>query len=90
MIFLWSSNFVVAKYALREIPPLLLGALRFTVAGLVILPWFVWRRMQASDPLKLKGDVLKLLLLGICGVGALMGGSTSCGSGRPDRARGPA
>lgn len=70
MIFLWSSNFVVAKYALREIPPLLLGALRFTVAGLVILPWFVWRRMQASEPLKLKGDVLKLLLLGICGVGA--------------------
>ncbi|MCC6589156.1 MAG: EamA family transporter [Bryobacterales bacterium] len=70
MIFLWSSNFVVAKYALREIPPLLLGALRFTAAGLVILPWFVWKRMQSSEPLKLKGELLKLILLGICGVGA--------------------
>ena len=70
MILLWSFNFVVAKYALREFPPLLLGALRFTVAGAVILPFFLYKRLQAVQALDWNGAVPKLLGLGLLGVGA--------------------
>lgn len=70
MIFLWSFNFIVAKYALREFPPLLLGALRFTVAGAVILPFFLYRRLQTTQALDWNGAGPKLLGLGLLGVGA--------------------
>ena len=70
MIFLWSFNFVVAKYALREFPPVLLGVLRFTVAGAVILPFFLYKRLQAAQALDWSGDGPKLLGLGLLGVGA--------------------
>ena len=33
MVLLWSANFIVGKVALREFPPLLLGALRIVPGG---------------------------------------------------------
>lgn len=70
MVLLWSLNFVVAKFALREFPPLLLGALRFTVAGAVILPFFLYKRLRAAQALDWNGAGPKLLGLGLLGVGA--------------------
>jgi drug/metabolite transporter (DMT)-like permease len=43
LIFVWSLNYIVAKIALREIPPLALGSFRLVTAGLVSLPaLFFW------------------------------------------------
>lgn len=70
MVFLWSINFVVAKYALRDFPLLLLGALRFTVAGALILPVFLHSRLRAVMPALRNGWKWKLLGLGLLGVGA--------------------
>ena len=35
VVFVWGTNFVVIKYALHDMPPLLFAALRFT---LVVFP----------------------------------------------------
>lgn len=41
MVLLWSGNYIVAKVALREIPPVLLMSLRMAVSGVLILPFLV-------------------------------------------------
>ncbi|MGF1563474.1 MAG: DMT family transporter [Geminicoccaceae bacterium] len=39
VVIVWSLNFVVAKEGLRELPPLLLIALRFLLVGIILLPF---------------------------------------------------
>ncbi|MFN7924634.1 MAG: DMT family transporter [Bryobacteraceae bacterium] len=70
MVFVWSVNFVVAKTALREIPPLMLGSLRFTLAGLLIAPIYLLRQLSEKRPLFVGPDTLRLVGLGLIGVGA--------------------
>ena len=67
MILLWSLNFVIAKVALREFPPLLLSGLRTTLAALFILPVYAWKRRTDRDTWT-REDVPMLVLLGIFGV----------------------
>jgi drug/metabolite transporter (DMT)-like permease len=69
MVFLWAVNFVVAKIALREFPPLLAGALRFSIAGAVIAP-FWWFNHRGQPAGRFTGRAfLRLLALGVVGVG---------------------
>lgn len=63
MVVLWSGNYVVAKIALREFPPLLLGALRITLAGLLMIPVYLSRGRNWS-----RSDIPILLGMGILGV----------------------
>ena len=68
MVFVWSVNFIVAKNALTEFSPLLLGALRFTVGGLFVLPIYLWsKRNSQGPPLSISW---KVLALGVVGVAA--------------------
>lgn len=76
MVFLWSINFVFAKYALREFPPVLLGSLRFTVAAAVLVPFYFWQRYRKQRDAAAQGELRnhrnlwwKLLLIGVIGVG---------------------
>jgi drug/metabolite transporter (DMT)-like permease len=64
MVLLWSGNFVVAKIALREFPPLLLMGIRTIIASLLILPLYLF---QNHAPLR-KADLPRLLGLGMFGV----------------------
>ncbi len=68
MILLWSANFVVAKIALRYFHPLLLSGLRTTLAGLFILPVFVWSRRRRPRNGEFRRDLRMLVLLGLFGV----------------------
>ena len=73
---LWGSSFVVAKVALEEIPPPLLGALRVTLASAMLWPILIWRsRSGAPGSQRLfewppHGDLLRLAGLGLLGAGA--------------------
>lgn len=68
MVFLWSANFVVAKWVLREFPPLLLSGLRVAIAGVVITPvYWLQARRTAGDAWGLR-DLPVLLYLGVFGV----------------------
>jgi drug/metabolite transporter (DMT)-like permease len=67
---LWGSSYVVAKVAMQEIPPPLLAALRFTLAGLVL--WFVIlirARKRLLEKLPTPADAGRLMLLGAIGIG---------------------
>ena len=41
--FVWGSTFLAIRVGVREVPPLLLAAMRFLVAGLVLYLWTVAR-----------------------------------------------
>ena len=64
MVAFWSGNYIAGKIALREFPPLLLAGLRIGLAGLLILPVYVWR----SEALPRRGSVVRLFVLGLLGV----------------------
>jgi drug/metabolite transporter (DMT)-like permease len=64
MTLLWSANFVIAKFALREIPPLLVAGLRMVVAAACMIP--IYRQSPHTID---RRDLPRMLLLGTLGVG---------------------
>ncbi len=73
---LWGSSYVVAKVALKEVPPPLLGALRVILTSALLWPFLIWRERAGQsgargwiEPMPL-GDALRLAGLGLLGVGA--------------------
>lgn len=64
MTLFWALNFVIAKVALREIPPLLMGGMRALMAGMFISPIYAARRPHRWT----RADVPALLGLGFVGV----------------------
>lgn len=69
MVLLWSGNYIVAKVALREVPPVLLMSLRMTVSGAIMVPIF-WRELHRRVVPITRRDIAIWLLLGIGGVAA--------------------
>src|SRR5258708_5863165 len=67
MVVLWSANFIVAKVALREFPPLLLGALRIGLAGIFLAPAY-WRKARGAQ-FRPGADLALLVFLAACNVG---------------------
>src|SRR6202790_4713743 len=41
--FVWGSTFLAIRVGVREVPPFLLAAMRFLVAGLVLYGWTIAR-----------------------------------------------
>src|ERR1700731_3557480 len=41
--FVWGSTFLAIRIGVREVPPFLLAALRFSIAGLALLGWTLTR-----------------------------------------------
>src|ERR1700685_1655554 len=41
--FVWGSTFLAIRVGVREVPPFLLAAIRFLVAGLVLYGWMIAR-----------------------------------------------
>jgi drug/metabolite transporter (DMT)-like permease len=65
MVLFWSGNYIAGKIALREFSPVLLAAVRIGIAGLIMLPVYLWKcgaRMPGGR------DVVRLLVLGVFGV----------------------
>ena len=69
MVFLWSINFVVAKITLREFPAVFAGALRFTIAGAIVGPVWLWRERNSATPRLDARSFLSVFALGVIGVG---------------------
>jgi len=63
--FLWSTSFVIIKFGLKEIPPLVFAGLRYSIAFLCLLPFlFTQKNISVVKNLE-KKDWLNLVLLGI-------------------------
>lgn len=70
MTLVWSLNYIVAKYALRAFPPLVIGPLRAVTAAALLVPTLVWiksRQARAGEPWVWK-EVASLCVLGIFGI----------------------
>lgn len=59
---IWGANFVVAKITLQEFPPSTLGFLRFALASLFLVPFFLVETKQVKVK---KEDLVKLVSIGI-------------------------
>ncbi len=57
----WGSTYYFIGVALNGLPPFLLGAFRFTAAGLILLLWCAWR----GEPVFKKSLIRKSLVSGI-------------------------
>ena len=69
MVSFWSFNYVVAKVALREFPPMLLVGLRTVLAGVVLLPVYLVRE-GTGIPVWNWRELRVLIPMGIFGVAA--------------------
>jgi drug/metabolite transporter (DMT)-like permease len=47
--FVWGSTFLAIRVGVREVPPLVLAAIRFSVAGLVLFGWMLARGERAPS-----------------------------------------
>jgi drug/metabolite transporter (DMT)-like permease len=62
-------NYIVAKYALRELPALLASGIRMIIAGSIMAAVYRWNRTRGQIPPWNRRDVLLLAFLGMVGVG---------------------
>ena len=67
MTAFWSFNYIVAKFVLREFPPLLASGIRTALAGVLMLPIYAYYNSKGQAGWD-RSDVKKLLGLGMCGV----------------------
>ena len=68
LYLVWGSTYLAIRFAVETIPPFLMAALRFLLAGLILL---VWRRL-AGDPMP---SLRQWRAAGVVGLFLLLGGN---------------
>lgn len=68
LYLVWGSTYLAIRFAVETIPPFLMAALRFLLAGLILL---VWRRL-AGDPMP---NLRQWRAAGVVGLFLLLGGN---------------
>lgn len=71
MLLIWSANFIFAKMAVRDAPPLLVACLRTVFSGLLMIPVFRVARRRAPDPALrpfTARDLPRMLAAGVLGI----------------------
>lgn len=63
--FLWSTSFIIIKWGLKEIPPIVFAGLRYFIAFICLLPFVFTKRNKTAIKNLEKRDWLNLTLLGI-------------------------
>jgi drug/metabolite transporter (DMT)-like permease len=69
--FVWGSTFLAIRIGVAEVPPFLLAAMRFLVAGLVLYGWAMTRREPAPDRVQWRSVALLALLIFVFDYGLL-------------------
>jgi len=65
MVTFFSLNYIVARFALREFPPMQLTAVRTAIAAIILVALWLGRRRR---PALSRNDLFSLALLGIFGI----------------------
>ena len=68
VMFIWSTNFIATKMALREVPGLLLSGFRILWAAIFLIPVYLWA-VRKSGRTWTNSDGFKMAMLGIVGIG---------------------
>jgi len=69
--FVWGSTFLAIRVGVHEVPPFLLAAMRFLVAGLVLVAWTVAQGERMPTPRQWCSVVLLALLIFVFDYGLL-------------------
>ena len=69
--FVWGSTFLAIRVGVREVPPLLLAALRFLISGLVLYGWTRMRGERAPNRRQWMSAFLLALLIFVFDYGLL-------------------
>lgn len=68
----WGSTYFFIQRAIQHLPPLLLGAIRFIAAGILLLLWSIIKKENLWDWKQIKPAIISGLLLLFIGNGALI------------------
>ena len=69
--FVWGSTFLAIRVGVREVPPFLLAAIRFLIAGLAIYAWMIARGERSPSVREWMSAVLLALLIFVGDYGML-------------------
>ncbi len=71
MVLIWSVNFIFAKVAVRDAPPLLVACLRTVFSGLLMIPVYRVARRRMNDPALrpfTASDLPRMAAIGVIGI----------------------
>src|ERR1700719_3786614 len=69
--FVWGSTFLAIRVGVQEVPPLLLAALRFLIAGLVLYGWMMARGERSPTGRQWMSASLLAIVIFVCDYGLL-------------------
>src|ERR1700676_862512 len=69
--FVWGSTFLAIRVGVREVPPLILAAMRFLVAGLVLYVWMIARGERSPSWRQWKSAALLGIVIFVIDYGLL-------------------
>ena len=69
--FVWGSTFLAIRVGVREVPPFLLAAMRFSVAGFVLYGWTIFRGERSPTARQWLSAVLLGMLMFVMDYGLL-------------------
>jgi drug/metabolite transporter (DMT)-like permease len=73
---IWGSTYIAIKFALESMPPFLMGATRFTLAGVFMCAWMMARGARANLSHLLPTATLGFLLLVVGSMGVVLAEKT--------------
>jgi drug/metabolite transporter (DMT)-like permease len=70
MLLIWAANFIFAKLAVRDAPPLLVACLRTVLSGLFMIPVYRLARPRLDPALRAwtRRDVPRMAVVGVLGI----------------------
>lgn len=68
----WGSTYFFIQKAVHDIPPFIMGAIRFIAAGVLLFAWCVYKKEKLWNPQQFKTAALSGLLLLFIGNGAVI------------------
>jgi drug/metabolite transporter (DMT)-like permease len=69
--FVWGSTFLAIRVGVREVPPFLLAAIRFLIAGVVLYGWARSRGVSAPTAQEWRGAAILAVLIFVLDYGAV-------------------
>src|SRR6202163_2253119 len=79
--FVWGSTFLAIRVGVREVPPFLLAAMRFLVAGLVLYGWMIARGERSPSGREWMSASLLAILIFVVDYGLVFWAEQSVPSG---------
>jgi len=69
--FVWGSTFLAIRVGVHEVPPFLLAAMRFLIAGLVLFGWMMAQGERSPNIRQWVSAILLAILIFVCDYGLL-------------------